>query len=286
RLKVVEAPKNGPSSSLSQKPLTNIMLDLTYKRRVLEIGLDFFLISIAYYLALWARFGFLLDDEGASFLLRSLPVAVGSAYVSFFTFGVYRGVWRYIGIADLIRFARSVLGSAALTGMVLAVYAPDSLSPGVLFLFTIFLLLGLAASRSSFKILDQVFGQQVAAGSHKTRVLIHGAADVGEIALRWIRQNPNLNYQVIGFLDSDPFKQGRRIHGIDVLNPDQLETIARGGEVDGIILSATGLAEEDNEGGESSDSSESDDSLEKMFLICRERGIWVRRLRFELELLG
>jgi len=34
--------------------------------------------------------------------LRTLPLTLGGSYVAFYIFGVYRGVWRYIGLNDLL----------------------------------------------------------------------------------------------------------------------------------------------------------------------------------------
>jgi FlaA1/EpsC-like NDP-sugar epimerase len=53
----------------------------------------------------------------------------------------------------------------------------------------------------------------------RKRLLIIGAGDSGEKILREIRDNPRLNYEVIGFLDDDPGKKGMRIHGVPVLGP-------------------------------------------------------------------
>ncbi len=52
RLKVVPAHDTPP-----QGAITRLVVELTFKRRILEIMLDFILISIAYYLAFWTRAG-------------------------------------------------------------------------------------------------------------------------------------------------------------------------------------------------------------------------------------
>ena len=55
-------------------------------------------------------------------------------------------------------------------------------------------------------------------------MLIIGAGDAGEKILREIRDNVDLNYEVVGFLDDDPGKVYRLIHGVKVL--DHIDGIA------------------------------------------------------------
>ena len=49
------------------------------------------------------------------------------------------------------------------------------------------------------------------------RLLIIGAGNAGEKIYREIRDNAILEYNVVGFLDDDPAKIGKKIHGVPVL---------------------------------------------------------------------
>ena len=135
-------------------------------------------------------------------MLVTAPVALGSAYLANFVFGVYRGVWRYVGIDDFVRFLKAALGSAALVLLATALlYGSQAYPTLVPILFGVFLFLGLAATRSSFRLLDQYTLRH--SDGNEARVLIYGAGDGGEVALRWILMNPQLGYRVIGFVDPD-----------------------------------------------------------------------------------
>jgi len=250
--------------------ITRLMAELTYKRRLLEIILDFFLIGVAYYLAFWTRYGLSMNDTSLELFLRSLPIAFGGAYISFFVFGVYRGVWRYVGVDDLIQFVKASLGSVILVAIVaLIIYTPAVYSPVILILFALYLFLALAATRSSFKILDQAAAHQVRA--QEERVLICGAGDAGEMAVRWILMNPQLGFRPVGFLDSDPYNVGRHIHGVEIIGGiEKLETILEEKNVDGIVVTI--------------DDRLTDESLRQVLNISRTRGRWVRTLRLEFEL--
>jgi UDP-GlcNAc:undecaprenyl-phosphate GlcNAc-1-phosphate transferase len=260
---------------VSEKPsslgnISRIIADLTYRRRLFEIGLDLLLIGISYYLAYWTRYGLDMTELSMSLFLQSWPIALLSAYISFYIAGVYRGVWRYIGLNDLLRFAQAALVSVILTVLVIKIlYGSDPFTYDVFLLYAVFLFLGLATSRSSFRILDRLYDLQKIR-TKKENVLLIGAEDAGEFALRWLLRNVELGYNPVGFIDSDPLKKGRSIHGVNVLGVfDDLGKILVEKNVQGVIVS--------------NDVSEGDNN--QLLDICRKRGVWLRVLRLEFELI-
>lgn len=264
RLKIV-----GTSATSNESAITRLMIEMTVKRRTLEIFLDFILIGITYYLAFWIYSGLSITDEALVALLRTLPLAYGSTYLSFFIFGVYRGVWQYVGVDDLVRYLKATIGSVLLvivTSQILLQIPNFSFS--VFILFAIFLFLGLAASRLSFKLLDQIFAYR--AISKEEKVLIVGADDPGEMAARWILMNPDFGYRPVGFLDNNPYNTGRQIHGIEILGKiEDLEEILEQHDIDGVVLAI--------------DKPDLDGSFEKIKYACKGKGCWLRTLRLEFE---
>jgi UDP-GlcNAc:undecaprenyl-phosphate GlcNAc-1-phosphate transferase len=269
-LKVI--PASAPSGR--SKVLTRIMLELTFKRRLLEAVLDFFLIGITYYLAFLIHYGLRMNEIRLALYLQSLPLALAGTYVSFFVLGVYRGVWRYVDFDDLVRYFRAALGSSVLVAVVVFVLGSTTLvvwkssfPPLIFLLYAVFLFLGLVFSRSSFKILDLFSRPRLK--ETEERILIYGAGDTGEMALRWILMNPQLKYRPVGFVDDDPFMRGRQIHGVEVLGGlDELEDILERKQVEGVILAVN---------------ARNPDSVEGIIAACRQSGCWVRGLRLEFE---
>ena len=253
--------------------ITRLMISLTGRGRILEIALDLVIISIAYYLAFWLSFGFSADIIGMEIFVRSLPIALVSAYLSFFIFGIYSGVWQYIGIRDLLRFLWAVLGCGVLIGLITYLLFPIQFSLSVVFLFCVFLYLGLAGSRSSFRLLDQFFNRPSPEIEQRATVLIYGADDNGVMTLQWLSNHLKYEFQVIGFVDNDPFKLGRQIQGISVLGSlDQLETILTNHPVQGIILPSDEVPEDFQKSA-------------KPFQICKSKGVWIKRLEIKFEIL-
>ena len=266
RMKIVTMDKN------NQSGFTRWITTLTFKRRIFELIFDLLLIGISYYLAFWTQFGLDMTTASMELFLRSWPVALGISYGSFYILGVYRGVWRYIGINDLIRYVGASFMSGILTLIAVQLIFPYQGFPKEVFiLFILFLLIGLTGSRSSFLFLDRIYSRQFS-GVEKQNILLYGAEDAGEIAFRWILRNPTIGYNVVGFLDDDSLKWGSNIHGVTILGGwKNLAQYIEEKNVKGVITTSENITSSTN--GES------------LFSICREKGVWVRNLRIEFELI-
>lgn len=69
------------------------------------------------------------------------------------------------------------------------------------------------------------------------RFLIVGAGNAGEALLREMLRRKDVNYEVVGFIDDEPAKQGMSIHGISVLGTvDQLPRICEENSIDEIAI--------------------------------------------------
>ena len=96
------------------QPLVAFLVDVSYKRRIFEVFLDSALIILAYYLAQTLLFGSLWDNGTWQQFVHAIPVLVVVKLGVFLAVGVYRGLWHYVGVEDLIVYAKAVgLGSAA-----------------------------------------------------------------------------------------------------------------------------------------------------------------------------
>ena len=58
---------------------------------------------------------------------------------------------------------------------------------------------------------------KASANDEKTRVLIWGAGDCGELCLHFLQKERQPSYEVVGFIDDNPRKRGKRLGGVKVL---------------------------------------------------------------------
>jgi UDP-GlcNAc:undecaprenyl-phosphate GlcNAc-1-phosphate transferase len=152
---------------------------------------------------------------------------------------------------------------------VMFLYRFESFSRGMFAMDLVLLLVTVAGSRVSFRIIRTWIARFQSPSTGSRRVLIYGAGDGGELLLRELMQNRELGLHAVGFVDDDPQKQGRVIHGIRVLGPlDRLGELADREKVDEIVVSTAKLAV---------------DRTAMLDLVCKESGIRYRRMRIALE---
>jgi UDP-GlcNAc:undecaprenyl-phosphate/decaprenyl-phosphate GlcNAc-1-phosphate transferase len=189
------------------------LLSLGYKRRVAEAAVDFALISAAYFGAAVLRADFALSTPAVKALLATLPAVALLTYVAFLLAGIYRGIWRYTGLSDGIRFANG----AALAGLFMAAgsfFLPMPVSGSIVVLYAILLFNLLVATRVSFQALRKGIAFLAA---HDQRVLVIGAGEEGAAAANFIASHRDRGVRLIGFVDEDGFKRGKLVHGQRVL---------------------------------------------------------------------
>jgi UDP-GlcNAc:undecaprenyl-phosphate/decaprenyl-phosphate GlcNAc-1-phosphate transferase len=246
--------------------IAKIVMNMAYRQRLFEIVLDFFIICIAFYLAIWAQFDLHMTNQQLDFYVQALPIALVGSYLALFLFGVYRGVWDYFGIGDLAGYFKAVVGAVCLVGIGVQVIFTGILQIFTILLFGVFLLFGLSVTRSSFRVLDRVYSSRPRMSDE--RVVLYGAGVEGELLLRWMLANPDVGYRPVGFIDEDRTKWGRLIHGVQILGGVE-RLLSMQNQFDGLIITAPNPP----------DSNE----LEKVVDVLRNQGRWVRKFRFDLE---
>jgi UDP-GlcNAc:undecaprenyl-phosphate GlcNAc-1-phosphate transferase len=252
----VEAPVKGA--------VFQLLADFMYKRQVMTLVLDTGLILIAYYGAYVIRFEQALPQQ-LDQVYASLPRVLVIQLVTFGAFGLYRGIWQYTGIADMLRIVKAVTVGIVLT-LVMLVYTQIAFSRSVLILDWLLLVVLLGGSRASFRFFAEMFRP---APKSFQRVLIYGAGDGGELIVREMRNNPALERVPIGFVDDDRNKRQTRIHGLPVFGSgEDVEAVIRERGITEVIVASAKIR---------------GNELEHVKEVCARLDLPVRRASVRLE---
>jgi len=194
-------------------PLIETML--MHKRRLVEVAVDFVLICAAFVFAHLLRFEATLTPNLEGLIFKALPWIIVIKMACFVACGLYRGVWRYISIPDMVNVIKAVgLGSILSALLVLFLWRFEGYSRAVFIIDGLLLFLFIGGARMTEPLLNEWI---TASLEGFKPVLIVGAGDTGELILQQVKIDRIGSRRTIGFLDDDTAKQGTRIHGIPVL---------------------------------------------------------------------
>ncbi len=169
--------------------------------------------------------------------------------IKLIVFGLYKqyhGWWRYVAISDLIGILRaSLISTLIIVGLWWVTLNIPSVrrqfqniarvGQGVFMadLFITFLLL------AGLRMLTRLYYEEFLTIEDRRlkRFLIVGAGDAGEALLREIHRMSVAQYEVIGFIDNEPAKQGLNIHGIPVIGTvEKLPEICKNRNIEEIAI--------------------------------------------------
>ncbi len=196
-------------------------MSLRFRIRRSELALlhDILISGAAFLSALWTA-GVGWRDLSSPYLWAGLPLFVFGCAISFRAFGLYRGVWRYASMLDLLAVGMAATVAVAIFVPIMLLIGPLQGLP-VAFLvnawFTLIVFLG--APRFIYRYFKdrRALGQKGIDAPEPEPVLLIGAGDAAEQFIRAVTGSPDPHYQILGLLDEKGRRVGRVIHGIPIL---------------------------------------------------------------------
>lgn len=184
--------------------------------KVTVIAFDCCSIPLAWYLAYWLRFNLNMFPSGLvrPGAISTFAILVVVQIASYYHFKVYRGLWRFSSIDDVIRIIRSVAFAAIVIFPISFILKLAPIPRSILPLYCIILVTLLCGGRLLLRNYIDKQNQALKTNEVK-RVLIIGAGHAGESLVRDLKRIPD--YLPIGILDDSISKQGLEIHGVRVL---------------------------------------------------------------------
>jgi O-antigen biosynthesis protein WbqV len=205
-------------------------MNLIYaNRRLFAFLHDVAVAALSFWLALYLRvsgdFSVLsLGDAIVASLLFTLTCGV-----VFWANGLYRSIWAFASLRDLMEILRSATTAVAVfLALAFLTIRLEGVPRTVPFMAWFIMLAGLGGSRMLFRILRErrLSALWERSGAGRVNVLLIGAGDEADIFMRSISANPQAAYHVVGIVGENAKRVGRSIHGVNVLGTiDQLPSI-------------------------------------------------------------
>ena len=207
------------------------------------LPLDVALVLGSYFLAYQLRFDWNVPEQEYLIFIKCFGIVLFIRIVTFYLFGIYRNLWKYVGVSDLLSiiFACTVSSVISISGIFFLGMQAHSRSIFLIDWFLCIFLIG--GSRLAVRLLKENNGLE---RKVKKNVLIIGAGDLGNMALQMLHLDKQNHNNVIGFVDNDNSVRHKTLHGITVLGGyqdiPQLIAIYR---VDEVLIAVPELSSED-----------------------------------------
>ena len=173
-------------------------------------------VALAWWLAYLVRFNFDVQAEFMPACLVGLGVAVIVQGGILRAFGLYRGVWVFASLPDLLRITRAVAVAAVVTPLVVVVAV--RYNPGVprlvLLLQPLLLAIYAGGTRALYRTWKEfhLYGALRALGQP---VIVLGGGDAAMSLVRELSRSAE--WRVVGLLDDSSARQGREVYGCKVI---------------------------------------------------------------------
>ncbi len=204
-------------------------------RRLILVGIDAVLISLAVWLSFWLRLAqpFHISFLAAGEWLLTAAVLIGLPVYAFT--GQYKGLTRYVGSSALYRLAgRNALLvlMIATVGVILRMPMPPRTS-----WFLLWLLITGFTGALRFLLRDLIISLRSINSKKITRVAIYGAGEAGTQLAAALRLTGN--HMIISFLDDAPGLWNRSINNVPIKPSNALSNL--NGKVDQVLLAIPSL---------------------------------------------
>ncbi len=181
---------------------------------------DAIIACITVSLALYLRLGdemFALPPADIALMTVSFLAISATAFT---VFGVYRGVWRYASLGDLIVIIKATTVAVVLFIACMYLFKQlDVIPRSVPIIQWLLLVVVLGGSRFSYRLFRHQHRAMVPRNhpAEPIPVLLAGACEAAEQFIRATKADANRPYEVVGVIDDHDEFQGRKIHGVPVL---------------------------------------------------------------------
>ena len=185
---------------------------------------DLFMVWACWQLLHAGRYSILPDAPALPLWNVDTSLVLGIQALVFWRVGLYRGLWRFASVADLINiFKASFIGLVAIV-LTLMWKRFDGVPMSVLVIYPFALSALLGAPRLLYRAWKDY--QAVQSDTNGRRVLILGAGQAAEALVRDLRRSGE--FDPVGLLDDAPHLQGAKLQGLPILGTlDGAAAVAR-----------------------------------------------------------
>lgn len=211
---------NSLESNLKRDSWLNKLMARIQWLRLLQVAIDACMVMSAFTFAYMVRFDGHVNGLYQYQLVLIAPLVITLQLCANWFFGVYRRLWRYTGLTEVMELGVGVMVVTTIIFIARAVgwlaVEQNHLSYGIIFVNAGVSLLFLCSPRIARRLMTEHSQRTHWRQPARKRALVVGAGDAGQMVLRELSQRMDLATDVVGLIDDDPSKLRKRIGNVTV----------------------------------------------------------------------
>ncbi|MFP4352426.1 MAG: polysaccharide biosynthesis protein [Puniceicoccaceae bacterium] len=187
------------------------------------------ILGVALWFSYELRFDFAVPEDYRRDRLIAAVYVLPLQLLSLWAFGQFRGLLSFFRIPDLNRLFLALFSASLLFLLIriLPGHGLVTMPRGVILADLLFAVVFLAGFRTLLRMYREKYVAGGRRGTARHRVVIIGAGSTGASLAAELLARPQLGLRPTAFLDDDPDKVGRDVHGVPILgSPDRLAEVA------------------------------------------------------------
>ncbi|EDP69730.1 putative capsular polysaccharide biosynthesis protein [Flavobacteriales bacterium ALC-1] len=196
-----------------------------YASKWLVLLFDICIIIATFFLAYLIRYNFKIEFD-FSLLIEQIPYVIVAAIVSFIAVGSYKSVVRFTGFKDIVNIiiganilATILICSTFLSRKVSSAESLFNISGSIIYIHLLLNILFLIGAKLFIKSMYNYITNDI---KIITNVLVFGAGNSGMLTYDAISNDTKSNLNIVGFIDDDIRKKGKKINLLRVYNIEEI----------------------------------------------------------------
>ncbi len=214
-------------------------------KRILSIMvIDAVLINLAVFVSYFMRLGKMLSMEHIRFYLSMAVMVTFIKLCVFYAMGVYRIIWKYAGIDDIVTVFLAVCIANGIIIVIIYLREMTQVPRSIYLICTLVDFIFIVGSRFSKYIIRHFLNKENIFYHKGKRVMIIGAGEAGGLIIQQIRNN-FVNLKPICIIDDNKAKKGRRLNGVPIVgNRNDIPYICEKKKIEQIIIAIPSIKRE------------------------------------------
>jgi len=238
-------PRSFPELQKNLRSLPRRILTSAFVNRLssTEVIIDIVLVGLSLTIGYLVKYEGVLSARSLKLIGFSLPIMIPVKLACLYFFGVYRQMWRYVAVRDLLDIFRAAsLGSALSAIVLLFMVRFENYSRSVHIIDWLTFLALAFGSRLAIRLVRDSF---LPLQSNGRGVVIYGAGDAGSLLIQEIIGNPEHEMKPVALFDDDILKHGRRIHRVPIIgDASRLESFCKNHKIRTLVVAIPSASNE------------------------------------------